>query len=81
MYMYNHRNVKVASPAAANGMRKGPMTEENSAGKIDISAVYSTSCPYDICICQITFSVSWLYAFFWGYDRRNQNVGRGGGLD
>lgn len=62
MYMYTHGNVRVANPAAANGTRKGPMTEDNSAGKLDISAVYSTSCPYDICICQIKFSVSWLYA-------------------
>lgn len=59
MYMYTHGNVRVASPAAAaNGTRKGPMAEDNSAGKLDISAVYSTPCPYDICICQIKFSVS-----------------------
>lgn len=57
MYMYTHGNVRVASPAAAaaNGTRKGPMAVENPAGKLDISAVYSTSCPYDICICQIKF--------------------------
>lgn len=45
MYTYKHRNVMVATPAAAKGTRNGPMTEENSAGKLDISAVYSTLCP------------------------------------
>lgn len=80
MYMYTHRNVRVASPAAANGMRKGSMTEENSAGKIDISTVYSTSCPYDICICQIQFSVSWLYAFL-GIWMEEPKRGWGGGLN
>lgn len=53
------------------------MTEENSAGTIDINTVYSTSCPNDILHLPNYLFYEFIICLFGGYKQRSQIMREG----